>query len=96
MAESAVEHVDHHPAVEPVGDPPAAHGASALLAIVAAVSLVICVASFAIRQAGVGVDAASIALLAAGAALAWQAMDGRRARQMHRERQGDIQPGAVR
>jgi membrane associated rhomboid family serine protease len=51
----------------------------------AVVAFVICVASFAVRQVSVGVGAAIVALLAAGAALAWLTMEGRRVRQLQRE-----------
>src|ERR1700732_934558 len=51
----------------------------------AALAFVICLASFAARQVSVGVGAAIVALLAAGAALAWLTMEGRRVRQVQRE-----------
>jgi hypothetical protein len=51
----------------------------------AVVAFVICLASFAVRQVSVGVGAAIVALLAAGAALAWLTMEGRRVRQVQRE-----------
>jgi membrane associated rhomboid family serine protease len=52
---------------------------------VAVVAFVICLASFAVRQVGVGVGAAIVALLGAGAALAWLTMEGRRVRQVQRD-----------
>ncbi|HEY2089817.1 MAG TPA: LapA family protein [Mycobacterium sp.] len=51
----------------------------------AVVAFVICLASFAVRQVSVGVGAAIVALLAAGAALAWLTMEGRRVRQIQRD-----------
>jgi protein-S-isoprenylcysteine O-methyltransferase Ste14 len=53
---------------------------------VAVVAFVVCLASFAIRQVNVGIGAAIVALLAAGAALAWLSMEARRVRQVQRER----------
>jgi hypothetical protein len=52
---------------------------------VSVVSFVVCLASFAIRQIDVGVGAASVTLLAAGASLAWRGSDARRARQVQRD-----------
>ena len=46
-------------------------------------AFVICLASFAVRQVSVGLGAAIVALLAAGAALAWLTMEGRRVRQVN-------------
>jgi hypothetical protein len=46
---------------------------------------VVCVATFALGHAGAGVVAASVALLAFGAGLAWLAMDRRRIRQEERD-----------
>ncbi len=55
-----------------------------LVALVVA-SLVVCVASLATRQIDVGVGAASVSLLAAGASLACRSAEVRRARQVQRE-----------
>ncbi|MBO0864678.1 MAG: LapA family protein [Mycobacterium sp.] len=49
------------------------------------VAFVICLASFALRQIGVGVAAIIVALLAAGAGLSWLAMERRRLRALERE-----------
>jgi hypothetical protein len=51
----------------------------------AVVAFVVCLASFAMRQVDVGIGAAIVALLAAGAALAWLTMEARRVRQVQRE-----------
>ncbi len=51
----------------------------------AVLAIVVCVTNFALGQAGAGVAAAIVALLAFGAGLAWLAMDGRRIRQAERE-----------
>ncbi|BBZ69560.1 hypothetical protein [Mycobacterium paraseoulense] len=50
----------------------------------AALAFVVCVATFALGDAGAGVAAAIVALLGFGAGLAWLAMDGRRIRQEER------------
>lgn len=50
------------------------------------VAFAICLASFALRQIGLGVAAVAVALLAAGAGLAWLAMERRRLRAVERER----------
>jgi hypothetical protein len=55
-----------------------------LMAVVAVVSLVICLGGFATRQVGVGVGAASVALLAAGGTLSWLTAQGRRVRDTQR------------
>ncbi len=51
----------------------------------AALAVVICVATFALGDAGAGVAAAIVALLGFGAGLAWLTMDRRRIRQSERE-----------
>ncbi|MGD1284195.1 LapA family protein [Mycobacterium seoulense] len=50
----------------------------------AALAFVVCVATFALGDAGAGVAAAIVALLGFGAGLAWLAMDRRRIRQEER------------
>jgi hypothetical protein len=60
-------------------------GSSLLLVALAVASLVVCVASFATRQIDVGVGAASVSLLAAGASLACRSADVRRVRQVQRD-----------
>jgi hypothetical protein len=57
-----------------------------LLVALAVASLVVCVASFAARQIDVGVGAASVSLLAAGASLACRSAEVRQARQVQRDR----------
>ncbi len=56
-----------------------------LLVALTVASLVVCVASFAARQIDVGVGAASVSLLAAGASLACRSAEVRRAHQVQRE-----------
>jgi Na+-driven multidrug efflux pump len=57
-----------------------------LVVVAAAVlAFVVCVTNFALGQAGAGVAAAIVGLLAFGAGLAWLAMDRRRIRQAERD-----------
>ncbi|OBH98578.1 hypothetical protein [Mycobacterium sp. E2733] len=57
-----------------------------LLIVGAAVlAVVMCVATFALGDAGAGVAAAIVAMLAFGAGLAWLGMDRRRIRQAERD-----------
>ncbi len=51
----------------------------------AALAFVVCVATFALGQAGAGVAAAIVAMLAFGAGLSWLGMDRRRIRQTERD-----------
>ncbi|OBG35987.1 hypothetical protein [Mycobacterium sp. E3198] len=53
---------------------------------IAALALVVCVINFVLGDAGAGVVAASVGLLAFGAGLAWLVMDGRRFRDAQRGR----------
>lgn len=56
-----------------------------IIVAAAALAFVVCVATFALGDAGAGVAAAIVALLAFGAGLAWLAMDRRRIRQSERQ-----------
>jgi hypothetical protein len=49
------------------------------------VAFAVCLASFALRQVGLGVGAAVVALLATGAGFGWMAMESRRIRHVERE-----------
>ena len=60
-----------------------------LLIAVGVVAFAVCLASFAVGQARAGVAAAVVALLAAGAGLAWLGMERRRVRQTEREQVAD-------
>ncbi len=53
--------------------------------VLAVLAFAVCVANFALGEAGAGVMAAIVALLAFGAGLSWLAMDRRRIRQAERE-----------
>ncbi len=85
MRHSAVHHEwTLHPGnAEPVRDVVRTPG----LVIVggAVLALVMCVATFALGNAGAGVAAAIVAMLAFGAGLAWLGMDRRRIRQSERD-----------
>lgn len=55
-----------------------------LVVAAAALAFVVCVIDFALGQAGAGVAAAIVAMLAFGAGLSWLAMDRRRIRDTER------------
>lgn len=52
---------------------------------IAVVAFVVCLASFAEHAVGVGIGAAIVMLLTAGAALAWLTMEARRVREVQRD-----------
>lgn len=82
---------DHHPVAQPLTGAAVtttAKRSSLLLVAVAVVAFVFCVASFGNRQIDMGVGAASVSLLAAGASLACRSAEVRRVRQVQRERDG--------
>jgi hypothetical protein len=88
MGGTAVAAVDHHSTTPPRAGEMMKNSATTsglVFVAVSVVSFVVCLASFAIRQIDVGVGAASVTLLAAGASLAWRASDERRARQVQRD-----------
>ena len=88
MGDDASDPIDHHRTTQPLAGETMKNSAKApglVFVAVAVVAFVICLASFAVRQVSVGVGAAIVALLAAGAALAWLTMEGRRVRQVQRE-----------
>jgi hypothetical protein len=58
--------------------------AGLIVVAVAAVAFVVCVINFAFGEAGAGVAAAIVGLLAFGAGLSWLAMDRRRIRDAER------------
>ena len=78
---------DHQQIAQPLTDEAStiARRPGLLLVALAVASLLVCVASFATRQIDVGVGAASVSLLAAGASLACRSAEVRRARQVQRE-----------
>jgi Flp pilus assembly protein TadB len=88
MGQITREPVDHDRTLgryddETVRDSPRTPGLIVVAA--AALAFAACVTSFALGQAGAGVAAAIVALLAFGAGLAWLAMDRRRIRQAERD-----------
>lgn len=88
MGDTAGDPIDHHRTTQPLAGETMKNTAKTpglIFVAVAVVAFVICLASFAIHQIGVGVDAAIVTLLTAGAALAWLAMEARRVRQVERE-----------
>jgi bacteriorhodopsin len=88
MGDDASDPIDHHWTTQPLTGETMKTTAKApgwVFVAVAVVAFVICLASFAVRQVGVGVGAAIVALLGAGAALAWLTMEGRRVRQVQRD-----------
>jgi len=88
MGDDASDPIDHHRTTQPLAGETMMNTAKTsglVFAAVAVVAFVICLASFAVRQVSVGLGAAIVALLAAGAALAWLTMEGRRVRQVQRE-----------
>lgn len=88
MADDAHDPIDHHRTTQPLAAETMRNTAKTpglIFLAVAAVAFVICLVSFAVRQVNVGLGAAIVALLAAGAALAWLTMEGRRVRQVQRD-----------
>jgi len=88
MGDDASDPIDHHRTTQPPAGETSKNTAKApglVFVAAAALAFVICLASFAVRQVSVGVGAAIVALLAAGAALASLTMEGRRVRQVQRE-----------
>ena len=88
MGDDASDPIDDHRTTRPLAGETMKKTAKApglVFLAVAAVAFVICLASFAVRQVSVGLGAAIVALLAAGAGLAWLTMEGRRVRQVQRE-----------
>jgi protein-S-isoprenylcysteine O-methyltransferase Ste14 len=88
MGDTASDPIDHQRTTGPLAGETMKNTAKApglAFVAVAVVAFVVCLASFAVRQVNVGIGAAIVALLAAGAALAWLSMEARRVRQVQRE-----------
>jgi hypothetical protein len=88
MGDTASDPIDHQRTTQPLAGETMKNTAKTpglAFAAVAVVAFVVCLASFAVRQVDVGIGAASVALLAAGAALGWLAMEARRVRQVQRD-----------
>jgi hypothetical protein len=88
VGDTASDPVDHHRTTQPLAGETVKNTAKMpglLLALAAVAAFVVCLASFALRQVGVGVGAAIVMLLAAGAALSWLTTEARRVRQVQRD-----------
>jgi hypothetical protein len=88
MGDTASDPIDHQRTTQPLAGETLNTTAKApglAFVAVAVVAFVVCLAGFAVRQVNVGIGAAIVALLAAGAALAWLGMEARRVRQVQRE-----------
>jgi hypothetical protein len=80
--------VDHQHTARPLTGPAmstAAKRPGVLLVAVAIAAFMVCVASLVNRQIDLGVGAASVSLLAAGASMAWRSAEVRRVRQVQRD-----------
>jgi uncharacterized membrane protein YcjF (UPF0283 family) len=89
MGDTSRDPVDHHRTTRPrtgesTKDTTKVPGLILLGAGV--VAFAICLAAFAMGQAGVGVAAVVVALLSVGAGLGWLTMEGRRVRELQRQR----------
>jgi uncharacterized membrane protein YhaH (DUF805 family) len=82
MRQIARRRVDHDRVESAHG--PSGRSPGLVVVAVAAVAFVVCVTNFALGEAGAGVAAAIIGLLAFGAGLSWLAMDRRRIRDAER------------
>jgi hypothetical protein len=88
MGDTASDPIDHQRTTQPLDGETLNTTAKApglAFVAVAVVAFVVCLAGFGVRQINVGIGAAIVALLAAGAALAWLAMEARRVRQVQRD-----------
>lgn len=87
MGDTARDPVDHHRTTQPLAGETMKNTAKMpglLLVAIAVAALVVCLASFARHEVGVGIGAAIVMLLTAGAALAWLTMEARRVRDVQR------------
>jgi protein-S-isoprenylcysteine O-methyltransferase Ste14 len=88
MGDTASDPIDHQRTTRPFAGETMKNTAKApglAFVAVAVVAFVVCLAGFAVRQVNVGIGAAIVALLAAGAALACLSMERRRVRQVQRD-----------
>ena len=75
MGDTASDPIDHRRTTQPLADETMKNTAKTpglILVAVAVVAFVVCLASFAMKQVGVGIGATIVTLLAAGASLAWR------------------------
>ena len=88
MGDTSNDPVDHHRTTQPLAGETMKNTAKMpglLLVAIAVVAFVVCLASFAEHAVGVGIGAAIVMLLTAGAALAWLTMEARRVREVQRD-----------
>lgn len=88
MGDTSNDPIDHHRTTQPLAGETMKNTAKMpglLLVAIAVVAFVVCLASFAERAVGVGIGAAIVMLLTAGAALAWLTMEARRVREVQRD-----------
>jgi protein-S-isoprenylcysteine O-methyltransferase Ste14 len=88
MGDTSRDAIDHHRTTQPRAGESMKNPAKLpgfVFIAVAVVAFVVCLASFALKQVAVGIAAIVVTLLAAGAAMAWLAMEARRIRQVQRE-----------
>ena len=88
MGDTSNDPVDHHRTTQPLAGETMKNTAKMpglLLVAIAIVAFVVCLASFAEHAVGVGIGAAIVMLLTAGAALAWLTMEARRVREVQRD-----------
>ena len=95
MGDTSRDPIDHHRTTDRARriDEERREDAALLLFAVGVVAFVVCLASFAERQVGVGVGAVVVALLATGAGFAWLGMESRRIRQVQQEWKSIHRPG---
>jgi hypothetical protein len=88
VGDTSNDPIDHHRTTQPLAGETMKNTAKMpglLLVAIAVVAFVVCLASFAERAVGVGIGAAIVMLLTAGAALAWLTMEARRVREVQRD-----------
>jgi protein-S-isoprenylcysteine O-methyltransferase Ste14 len=88
VGDTSNDPVDHHRTTQPLAGETMKNTAKMpglLLVAIAVVAFVVCLASFAEHAVGVGIGAAIVMLLTAGAALAWLTMEARRVREVQRD-----------
>ncbi|OBK36461.1 hypothetical protein A5658_00770 [Mycobacterium sp. 1245111.1] len=88
MGDTSNDPVDHHRTAQPLAGETMKNTAKMpglVLVAIAVVAFVVCLASFAEHAVGVGIGAAIVTLLTAGAGLAWLTMEARRVREVQRD-----------
>lgn len=88
MGDTANDPIDHHRTTQPLAGETMKNTAKMpglVLIAIAVVAFVVCLASFARHEVGVGIGAVIVMLSTAGAALAWLTMEARRVREVQRK-----------